>query len=173
MPSFVFSASENERPFQALVQGCQAAGATLGIAESLTGGMLGYLLIRQEGGGSVVAGSLVTYHTQVKQRLLGVSPGPVVSARAASEMAVGARQLLNCDLAVALTGVAGPETQDGMPVGTLFVGLADRLGPVEAVHYQLEGDPDRIRWNAAIAGCSLATRRLADLYPTLKPDGAS
>jgi nicotinamide-nucleotide amidase len=59
----------------------------------------------------------------VKQQVLGVPAGPVVTEEAARAMAQGARRVLGCDVALALTGVAGPGEQDGMPAGTLCVGL--------------------------------------------------
>lgn len=155
MPRFTLS-DRDEQPFRSLIETCHRADTTLGIAESLTGGLLGYLLIRQEGGGAVVTGSLVTYHSQVKRRLLRVGPGPVVSGAAAGEMAVGARRLLNVEWAVSLTGVAGPETQDGMPVGTLFVGLADRSRTPRVLSFHLQGEPDEIRWAAAVQAAEVA-----------------
>ena len=69
-------------------------------------------------------GSIVSYASEVKFELLGVPEGPVVSEEAAAAMADGARRVLGADVAVSLTGVAGPTEQDGQPVGTLFVGVA-------------------------------------------------
>ena len=68
----------------------------------------------------------MSYATDVKRSLLGVSDGPVVSESAAREMAAGVRDVLGADIGLSLTGVAGPAEQDGQPVGTLYVGM---VGP--------------------------------------------
>jgi PncC family amidohydrolase len=67
---------------------------------------------------------VVAYASDVKRRLLSVGPGPVVSERAAREMALGVAELLGADLGLSLTGVAGPAAQDDQPPGTVFIGLA-------------------------------------------------
>ena len=69
--------------------------------------------------------AVVSYASEVKFDLLGVPEGPVVSEVAAAAMATGVRRVLNADVGLALTGVAGPAEQDGMPVGTLCVGIDD------------------------------------------------
>ena len=101
----------------------RAKGWSLGCAESVTGGLVGARLTGISGASDVFRGSIVSYATEVKQRLLDVPAGPVVSEEAALAMAHGARRVLGCDVALALTGVAGPGEQDGMPVGTLCCGL--------------------------------------------------
>jgi nicotinamide-nucleotide amidase len=105
---------------------CRDAGLTLAVAESVTGGLVGARLTGIAGASDVFRGAIVSYATEVKQGLLGVSEGPVVSEAAASEMAHGVRERLGADIGLSLTGVAGPGEQDGQPVGTLFVGL---VGP--------------------------------------------
>ena len=69
---------------------------------------------------------MVTYATELKRRLLQVTASEVVSAECAVQMATGARELLDVDWALATTGVAGPDLQEGQPAGTVFVGLAGR-----------------------------------------------
>jgi nicotinamide-nucleotide amidase len=101
----------------------RAKGWSLGCAESVTGGLVGARLTGISGASDVFRGSIVSYATEVKQRVLAVPEGPVVSEAAALAMARGARRVLACDVALALTGVAGPGEQDGMPVGTLCCGL--------------------------------------------------
>ena len=73
----------------------------------------------------MLRGSIVSYASEVKFDLLDVPTGPVVSEQAALQMAEGARRVLGADVGLALTGVAGPTEQDGMPVGTLCVGIVD------------------------------------------------
>ena len=99
-------------------------GLTLGLAESVTGGLVAGRLTGVPGASDVVRGSIVSYASEVKFDLLGVPAGPVVNEAAGEAMAVGARRVLGADVGLALTGVAGPAEQDGQPVGTLYVGLA-------------------------------------------------
>jgi nicotinamide-nucleotide amidase len=101
----------------------RAKGWSLGCAESVTGGLVGARLTGIAGASDVFRGSIVSYATEVKQQLLDVPAGPVVSEVAALAMARGARRVLGCDVGLALTGVAGPGEQDGMPAGTLCCGL--------------------------------------------------
>ena len=103
-----------------------AHGLTLGLAESITGGLMGARLTDVAGASGFFKGSIVSYDSQVKFTLLGVPDGPVVSAEAAVAMAQGARQVLGADVGLAVTGVAGPAEQDGQPVGTVFIGIGTR-----------------------------------------------
>jgi PncC family amidohydrolase len=128
----------------------------LGTAESMTGGQLAYLLTRQPGSGDVFAGGFVTYHTRVKQNILEVPEGPVVSHEAARAMAAGARKLLDCDLVLSITGVAGPEKQDGQPVGCVFIGTALRDVPASSTQHLFHGDPDAIRESASTTAATIA-----------------
>ena len=98
-------------------------GLTLGLAESVTGGLVSGRLTAIPGASDVLRGSIVSYASEVKFDLLGVTPGPVVNEDTALVMAEGARRVLRADVGIGLTGVAGPGEQDGMPVGTLCVGL--------------------------------------------------
>jgi nicotinamide-nucleotide amidase len=101
-------------------------GQTLGLAESLTAGLVASRLAAISGASDVLRGSLVTYASDVKFELLGVTPGPVVSEAVAREMAAGARRVLGADVGLALTGVAGPLPQPGEPdiaVGTVCVAV--------------------------------------------------
>jgi nicotinamide-nucleotide amidase len=96
---------------------------TVAAAESLTGGMIATALSRASGSGEWFRGAVVAYHSEVKHDVLGVPPGPVVSASAAAEMARGARRLLGADVAVAVTGAGGPDPQDGREPGTVFLAV--------------------------------------------------
>jgi nicotinamide-nucleotide amidase len=139
-----------------------AHGLTLGLAESLTGGLLASRLTDVAGVSQVLRGSVVSYASEVKFDLLGVPEGPVVSADAAAAMAVGAQRVLDADVGLALTGVAGPTEQDGQPVGTVFVGLAMGKEPPIAVHLHLPGERRTIRELAVISALDLLRRRLLD-----------
>jgi nicotinamide-nucleotide amidase len=136
-------------------------GLTLALAESVSGGLAATRLSAVPGSGEVFRGGLVAYASEVKFALLGVPEGPVVCASAAQAMAAGARKLLGANVGLATTGVAGPDEQDGQPVGTVFLGLA--LGErVEAREVRLPGDPDRIRQYSVISVLDLLRRRLLE-----------
>jgi nicotinamide-nucleotide amidase len=136
-------------------------GWTLGVAESLTGGLVGSRLSQVPGASDWFRGSIVGYASDVKRKLLGVGDGPVVSETAASEMAVGAASTLGADVGIALTGVAGPTEQEGQPVGTVWIGLTVD-GGMETRLFQLGGDREQIRQIATISALDLLRRRLLD-----------
>jgi PncC family amidohydrolase len=130
----------------------------LGAAESLTGGALGARATRVPGASEWFRGSIVSYATDVKASLLDVDeavledPGPV-SEIVARQMARGAREKLKADVAVALTGVAGPIEQ-GKPVGTVVLAVDGPLG--DAVReVRLPGDRETIRTLSVAAGLNL------------------
>ena len=111
------------------------------------------------GASDVFRGSVVSYASEVKHDLLGVPAGPVVSDESAMAMAEGACRVLGCDVAVSVTGVAGPDTQEGMPVGTVFLGLY-LDGEAESTMIRLPGDRARIRQFATISVLDWLRRRL-------------
>jgi nicotinamide-nucleotide amidase len=139
-------------------------GLTLGIAESLTGGLVGSRLSTIPGSSDWFRGSIVAYASEVKRALLGVGDGPVVSESAAKEMAVGAAKTLQADVGLSLTGVAGPTEQDDQPVGTVWIGIAYG-GEVEARLVHLPGDREQIRQIATISALDLLRRHLLDEAP--------
>ncbi len=138
-------------------------GLSLGLAESVTGGMVATRLTGVAGASEVLRGSIVSYASEVKFDLLGVDPGPVVSTRAAEQMATGARRVLGADVGLALTGVAGPAEQDGQPVGTLHIGIALPDGSVRSSTARLPGDREQMRQFAVITSLELLRRTLAQL----------
>ncbi len=138
---------------------CRQRGLTLGLAESVTGGLVGARLTGVPGASDVLCGSVVSYATEVKQTLLGVSPGPVVSESAAREMAAGARECLGADVGLSLTGVAGPAEQDGQPVGTLFVGLCGP-GFDDVREVRLPGQREQMRQFAVITALGMLRQSL-------------
>ena len=141
-------------------------GLTLGLAESVTGGLVTGRLTEIPGASEVVRGSVVSYASDVKFGVLGVPEGPVVSEDAAAAMALGARRVLGSDVGLALTGVAGPSEQDGMPVGTLCVGLAlPGVGGVAAVRtrtFRLPGLRDQMRQMSVITSLDMLRRALLE-----------
>ena len=134
-------------------------GLTLAVAESVTGGLVTARLTAVPGTSDVLKGGVVSYFSEVKYDLLDVPEGPVVSLEAAKAMADGVRKLLEADVGLGVTGVAGPEEQEGQPVGTVFCGWA--IGDdVDAVRVQLPGDRRRVRDFATITLLDLLRRRL-------------
>lgn len=133
----------------------------LALAESLTGGLVAARLVNVQGASTWFKGGVVAYDSAVKFSLLDVPEGPVVTDTAARAMAEGARRLLDATVGLALTGVAGPEPQDGRPPGTVIVGLAVAEAPVESVELHLPGDRERVRQYAVISALDLLRRRLA------------
>jgi nicotinamide-nucleotide amidase len=124
-------------------------GLTLGLAESITGGLVAARLTDIAGASDVLRGSIVSYSSDVKFDVLGVPTGPVVSAESAMAMAMAARRVLGADVGLSLTGVAGPTEQEGQPVGTLFIGLA--IGDeVTMQHVRLPGTREQVRQFAVI-----------------------
>ncbi|MEO7557389.1 MAG: competence/damage-inducible protein A [Acidimicrobiales bacterium] len=137
----------------------RAGGLTLATAESMTGGLLGARLTDVAGASSWYRGGIVAYASEVKHSLLGVPSGPVVSAATAAAMATGARTVLRADVGIGVTGVAGPEEQDGQPVGTVFVGL-DLAGTVATAALGLPGDRRVVRELTVISALDLLRRHL-------------
>jgi nicotinamide-nucleotide amidase len=154
--------TDDETMEDAVAQRLVARGLTLAVAESLTGGLMASRLVNIVGASKWFRGGVVSYASQVKYDLLKVPEGPVVSASAAEAMATGVRSLLGSDVGLSVTGVAGPEEQDGQPAGTVFVGIA--LGDdVEHVSLRLPGDRPRIRSYSSISALDALRRSLDSL----------
>ena len=134
-------------------------GLSLAVAESVTGGLVTGRLTSVPGASDVLRGGIVSYASDVKYDVLGVPEGPVVSEAAAASMAMGVCRVLGADVGLALTGVAGPTEQDGMPVGTLCVGLADR-GAVVTHTFRLPGQREQMRQMSVITALDFVRRHL-------------
>jgi nicotinamide-nucleotide amidase len=136
---------------------------TLGLAESLTGGLVASRLVGVVGASTWFRGSVVSYASDVKHSVLGVPEGLVVSKQAAEQMALGAQRVLGSDVGLALTGVAGPDREEGVEVGTVFVGLCMTGATPASIELHLPGDRQRVREYAAISALDLLRRRLDEL----------
>lgn len=97
--------------------------ASVAVAESCTGGLTMAKLVAIPGAGEWFHGGVAAYEPEVKFDILSMKRGPVVTSEAAMQMATGIRRLVGADLAVSSTGVAGPDTEEGQPVGPVFLGL--------------------------------------------------
>ena len=135
-------------------------GLTLGIAESVTGGLVSGRLTNIAGSSDVLRGAVVSYASEVKFDVLGVTEGPVVSESAAIEMANGAQRVLGASVGLALTGVAGPADQEGMKPGALCVGLVMPDGITQSAMLQLPGNRDTMRQLSVISALDLLRRAL-------------
>ncbi|MFM8826462.1 MAG: competence/damage-inducible protein A [Actinomycetota bacterium] len=135
-------------------------GWTFGVAESVTGGLVGGRLTNVPGSSRVFRGGVISYASDVKFSLLGEDEGPVVSEAAAAQMAAGARRVLGSDVALALTGVAGPEEQDGRPVGTLCIAAALPDGSTATTTTTLPGVRDQMRQMSVITALDFLRRHL-------------
>ncbi len=144
---------------QVVLELCRRQGLTLGTAESMTGGLIAARLTAVPGASDVFRGAVVSYASEVKYDVLGVPRGPVVSEEAATAMAEGACRVLGCDVAVAVTGVAGPEPQEGQKPGTVWLGTCVD-GEAGALLVRLPGDRERVRQFATISVLDLLRRQL-------------
>lgn len=137
-------------------------GLTLGLAESVTGGLVSGRLTNIAGASEVLRGAVVSYASEVKFDVLGVANGPVVSPEAAVEMAVGAQRVLGADVALSLTGVAGPAEQEGQRPGTLCIGVALPNGVTASSVVQLPGARDQMRQLSVISALDFLRRQLRE-----------
>ena len=158
--------TEDERSIaQIVLDLCTERGLTLGTAESCTGGMVAARLTAVPGASEAFRGSVVSYADDVKEESLGVEAELIaehgaVSAEVAAAMAHGARERLGVDVAVAVTGVAGPGGgSEAKPVGLVFVHAVGPDGE-KAVRTELPGDRDMIRGRATAASLHLVRRLL-------------
>jgi len=140
-------------------------GATLAVAESCTGGLLGQRLTSVPGSSRYFLGGVVCYSDKLKTQLIGVPLSLIkrkgaVSAEVAESLAKGVRRRIRSALGLSITGIAGPEggTPD-KPVGTVFIALADARR-VKSEKHRFLGDRERIRWQATQAALSLLRRKL-------------
>ena len=150
-----------------LVEECTAMGLTFGFAESCTAGLVSQSVGSVPGASAVFAGAVVSYMLSVKERVLGVSKAVLddpslgaVSPECALQMACGAKRVLNCDIAVSVTGIAGPTgAEPGKPVGTVWFGVAsDSFEDTRLFHF--EGDRDAFREQAALFALKLTREGL-------------
>jgi nicotinamide-nucleotide amidase len=163
-----FAYGEGEDDLAAIVlERARAARLRLGTAESCTGGLVGGRLTAIPGSSDVFMGGVICYSNELKTSLLGVDPGLIAADGAVSEsvacaMALGAIQKLGVDLAVSVTGIAGPGGgSEAKPIGTVWLGIADGEA-VEARRIQIPGDRHNVRVRAAQGALALLDRRLRE-----------
>ena len=156
---------------QLLLNELRSRGLTFAAAESCTGGLIAKRITDLSGASAVFRGGVVSYTNEVKHSVLGVPQALLeeygaVSAPVARAMAEGARRITGADLAVSVTGVAGPDRDDrGNEVGTVYLGLAHSGGTFDAV-FHFSGDRSAIRSAAADEAFCLILQHLNEHDPT-------
>lgn len=141
---------------------CVERGLTLATAESLTGGLIAQRLTAVAGSSRVFRGGVITYATDVKTALLNAPEGPSVSEEMVEAMALGACETLGADVSVATTGVAGPDSWEGIPPGTVWVATCIN-GEVESQLLRYKFDRTRTRHYTTITVLNLLRQRLEKL----------
>jgi PncC family amidohydrolase len=140
---------------------------TISVAESLTGGLICSRLTRLPGSSDFFLGGIVSYHTLVKVQQVGVDPKViathgVVSEETALAMADGIRKRLKSDIGLSATGVAGPDPQNGIPAGTVWVGMSV-AGEQKAKKFLFDGNREDIRQKASQAALGLVWLHYGEL----------
>ncbi|MBY0120621.1 competence/damage-inducible protein A [Bacillus sp. S/N-304-OC-R1] len=143
-------------------------GLTISCAESLTGGMFQQTFTSIPGAGSLLKGGVVCYTNEVKADVLKVSRDTisrdgVVSAQCAAELATNVSRLMNSDIGISFTGVAGPDELEGKPVGTVFIGIQIKGKPVHTEKLKLGGTRESIRVRSVKYGCYFLIKHLKEI----------
>ena len=139
---------------KSLIEHLIASSKTLATAESCTGGLIGKLLTDVSGSSAAYLGGIISYSNEVKHRVLGVPQELLdiygaVSAQVAKAMAEGARRVIGSDLAVSVTGIAGPKSDStNKPVGLVYIGVTDGT-TTEVREYRFSGDRETVRSTTA------------------------
>jgi nicotinamide-nucleotide amidase len=167
---------EDDESFASAVgSALRARGFTLAVAESCTGGLIGALLTSVSGSSDYFLLDAVTYANVAKERVLGVSPETLmahgaVSRETAEQMAKGARRVAGTDIAVSVTGIAGPSGgSESKPVGTVFFALSTHEG-VRSYEKRFDGDRERVQRAAAFFALQLVREACAGSLPAPMAD---
>lgn len=163
-------ATEDKPIEQIIYEQLKERGMTLSAAESCTGGLISDLITSVPDSSSVFSGSIVSYTNAVKETILqvpaGLLEGPeapgAISKESAEAMAGKVRELLGTDYALSVTGIAGPGSAEGKPVGLVYIGLAERGKPTTVVEGRYSGTRELIKLRAAKAALYLLWQRLQE-----------
>lgn len=153
------------KPEEQVIFALRERGLTLATAESCTGGGVGARLTSVSGSSAVYRGGVISYCNEIKHKLLGVEQSALdefgaVSDVVARQMAQGAKNALQTDIAVSVTGLAGPNSDEsGKPVGLVYIGLATADG-ARAWEYRFSGEREAVRRQAAEAALAQIWRCL-------------
>lgn len=149
----------------------QENNLTIACAESLTGGLFQQEMTSLSGAGDVFKGGVVCYATEVKNRVLHVKKettdtAGAVSGACAMELAENVRELMQADVGISFTGVAGPTEQEGKPVGMVFIGMAKKGRPTHVEQLQLSGTRTGIRTRSVKHACAILLKHLKESQNT-------
>ena len=150
-----------------LIKTARAQNVTLATAESCTGGLIGAAITATAGSSSIFHGGIIAYHNDVKINLLGVDPNSLdtdgaVSETIAVQMARGCRERLGVDIAVSVTGVAGPDGgSEDKPVGTVWIGLATQNGTTAKLHNFPDMSRNKVRDYTCLAALKTCIQTLS------------
>ena len=147
-------ADKFERLAEEIARRAKGAGLTVAAAESLTTGAISNALGAAPEASEWLRGGVVAYATEVKRALLGVTAEKVASAQCARELAEGVARVLDADATVAVTGVGGPDPDEGEPAGSVFAAASVR-GELREAHWQFDGDPSEVVHQTAGAALTL------------------
>ncbi len=143
----------------------RSRGLTLGLAESLTGGLISSRITSVAGCSDVFRGGVIPYDRRLKIEVLGASDMPAVSEQMAVEMAEGVCRVLGTDVGLAVTGVAGPQPHEGHDPGRVWIGISIN-GKTDSAHINFPYDRDRVRQFTCISALSFLRSRLIDGIPS-------
>jgi nicotinamide-nucleotide amidase len=135
--------TDGDRHAEAIASLARRNRVRVGVAESLTCGKIAAQLGAAPNASEWLRGGVVAYASEVKFDVLGVTPGPVVTPECARQMASGAASVLGADAVVAVTGVGGPDPEEGHPPGTVYVATWVR-GTQTCERFQLNGSPEAV-----------------------------
>lgn len=165
-----FTGSDNQAIEEILGEQLKVKGLTIGFAESCTGGRIGSRIVSVPGSSAYFTGSIVSYDNQVKIDVLGIDSEILqtkgaVSKEVAEAMALNARRILKTDIAVSVTGIAGPTGgSPEKPVGTVWIGYADK-NRFYAEKFQFEQNRERNLERTVIAALHLALKSISETFP--------
>jgi len=142
-------------------------GLTISCAESITGGMFQEKFTAIPGAGNMLKGGVVCYTNEVKEKVLNVLPETIakkgaVSAKCAEELAYNISYLLNTDIGISFTGVAGPDELEGKPVGTVYIGISLKGQPVKVEKLNIGSTRESIRMRSVKYGCYFLIKMLKE-----------
>jgi nicotinamide-nucleotide amidase len=149
---------------EAVARRARQAGLTVATAESLTCGQVAAHLGAATSSSSWFLGGVVAYDDEVKYRVLDVPRGRVISEDCGSAMAEGVRRLLGADVAVAVTGVGGPDAQEGQPPGTVYIAVTGSDGG-SCRHHRFEGEPKEVLAATTLEGLKALASQLGAETP--------
>ncbi|WP_282851498.1 CinA family protein [Gulosibacter sediminis] len=153
---------EVDRIVRRLAEAAQSTGQSVATAESLTGGQLAAAISAASNAGDWYRGGVVAYHPEVKYSLLEAPQGPVVTARTAETMARSTLELLGADYSVAVTGVGGPEPQEGKPAGTVYLATCVRNEDPQSELHRFDGEPVEVMEQTIRAAFQALLSRMSD-----------